>query len=310
MSSKKAFDLSRNSIYVANPDELRIVGGKSLLSGIERGPLDTDDNESHPLWDGDRLTETLSEEFIANIDAYGVIVPIVIAKDDETPTVVAGRSRVRAARIVNARRAKRGEPPITIECKMRRTDGIGLMGAMIAENEARRNDEVLAKMAKAKRMLSRGVGEPDVAATFAVSVETLKGWLAFEDNATAETKKAVSQGRVSATAAAELARVKDPEKQSVALTSLLTAPGKKTVTAARKAAANVNGKKKASGADGVGITSKRAIKSILDAVVGTPHPRAGAETLAWWQGVEDTLKLIVGEEIEPRLQAILDKVES
>lgn len=306
MSSKKAFDLSRNSIYVADPQDLRIVGGGKLLDGPERGKLDTVDDPSHPLWDGERLEEPLTEAFIANVDAFGVIVPIVISKDDDAPTVVAGRQRVRAARVVNARRAKRGEPLITVECKMRRTDGNGLMGAMIAENEARKNDEVLGKMAKARKYLARGVSEADVAVTFAISTETLKGWLAFDDNATKTTKQAVASGRVSATAAAELARIKDPEKQDAALTTMFTSPGKNTVTKARKAVAKTNGKK----AESVGLSSRKTIKALLDVVVGTPHPNASEKTLAWWQGVEDALKLIVGEEQEPRLLAALDKVES
>lgn len=306
MSSKKAFDLSRNSIYVADPTtDLRIVGGTRLL-GEERSELDTDDNESHPLWDSERLDEPLTEEFIANIDAFGVIQSITIAKLDDVATVVDGRTRVRAARVVNARRKKRGEPLITIECKMRRTDATGLMGAMIATNEARKNDEVMAKMAKARKYLARGVSEEDVARTFAISGETLKGWLAFDDNATIETKKAVSQGRVSASAAAELARVRDPEKQAAALSTLLIAPGKKTVIAARKAVAKTNGKE----VDGVGITSKRKIKALLDACVATDHPQAGEKTLAWWQGVEDALKLIIGEKVEPRLATILEKLEA
>lgn len=304
---KTAFEnLTRNSTYVADPTtDLRIVGGKRFLTGDEAGDIDTDDDASHALWQERRLKKPLKDGFPENIDAFGVIQPIVIAKLDGVATVVVGRSRVRAARIANVRRKARGEPPIAVECKIRRTDETGLMGAMIAENEQRTDNDILTKMDEARRYLARGVSEADVAMTFGIKTVTLKGWLAFDDNATPEVKAAVKAGRVSPTAAAELART-EPTKQNEALTSLLLAPGKKTVTAARKAVKKSTGGKSTD----VGITSRRMIKAILDQVVATSHPNAGEKTLAWWQGVEDALKMIAGEEVEERLAKILTTVDA
>lgn len=301
--AKKAFDLSRNSIYVADPRvDLRIVGGSVLPVG-ERGPLDTDEGPEHELYD-ERLMQPLSEDFIANVDHYGVIEPIVICKLDDCAVVVAGRRRVRAARVANARRKLRGEPPITVECKMRKGD---VMGVMLTENEAREDDDVVAKIAKFRRYLERGVSIEHAARAFGVAVHTAKGWIAFDDSATEETKAAVSAGKVSKSAAAEVARIKDPARQSAALAGTLAASTSKaraTVHAARRAVRAVNPKSK-----DVGLSGKRTQQRVLDAVLAQAHSNAGPATLAWWQGVEDALKLVIGEDgVDPRLLAVVAKI--
>jgi ParB-like chromosome segregation protein Spo0J len=303
----KIAGFGRKDIQVADPALLRIVGGAKLLRGDERSDADTADDPTHALWDGDRLSQPLSEEFIANVDHYGVHTPIEIVKIDDTITVVTGRRRVRAARVVNARRAKRGEPAISVDCVVRRPSNDGVMLEwLVIENEQRSGNELLAKIAYLKRLLERGLSEEHAARTFGVSTSTLKGWLAFEDNATKEVRSAVVSGRVSPSAAAELARVKEPAKQNEALTKLLSAPEKQRGTVAARRAV----KKSTKGADAdVGITSRRELKQLLDAVVNKSHnPNTSSGTLGWWEGVEDALKIILGEEAEPRLAGLLTKI--
>lgn len=212
-STKKGFDFARNSIYVADPTELTLVGGKGILPAEQSSSRDTADDPEHELWDP-RLRDQITEEEIANVDAFGVLEPVLISKEGDLAVVVDGRGRVRRARAANKRRKARGEPLIKVSCVVVRQRGTALMGPMIAANEVRRDDSLPGKIEKAKRVLARGVSEDDTAVMFGVKASTLRSWLAYEDNATAEVKRAVEAGAISQTAGLKLAtKVKDPEKQ-------------------------------------------------------------------------------------------------
>ena len=294
----------QNTMWTFDPDDLCVIGGKKLPAA-ERGSIDTDDDEEHELYDP-RILEPLTEEFILNIDAHGVDTPIVIAKINDIPVVVFGKTRVRAARVVNRRRKARGEPPIKIDCKVKRGNATSLLAAMIVENEARRDDGILAKIDKLKKLMARGVAVEDAAVIFGKKVKTVKGWLAFEDNATTETKKAAESGRLSPTAAAMLAKIKDPDEQRKTLEGMLATEGRMTKDSATSAAKVANGKKVA-----ISVTDKRTQRRLLSYVQNIPHANASEKTMAWWQGVEDALKLVVGEEdVNPKLVGKLDELIS
>jgi ParB-like chromosome segregation protein Spo0J len=301
-NNRRAFDSARGNLWIFDPSELCIVGGKRLPVD-ERGPLDTDDGKDHDLYD-ERVGEALTEEFINSVDAHGVLEPVLIVKIDGVPMVVAGRKRIRAARVVNVRRKKRGEPMIKIDCKHNRLSGSGLLAAMITENEVRTDDSVLTKIEKLKRLMNRGVSEGDAAVHFGVSLKVIKGWLAFEDNATAETKAAVRAGRLSPFAAAELAKVSDPTKQRDKLTEMISSGEKVTARTIRAAGRIARGK-------GAGVSDRKTQKKLLHIVQATSHPNIGEKGAAWWEGAEEMLKLVIGDEdIDPRLQGKLDETVS
>jgi len=303
-NSKRSFDFARNTMWTIDPDDLCIIGGKKMPAA-ERGSVDTDDGEEHDLYDP-RIHEPLTEEYILNIDAHGVDVPITIAKIGDVAVVVAGKTRVRGARVANRRRKSRGEPPIKVDCKIKRGNTTSLLAAMIVENENRRDDGILAKIDKLKKLMARGVSVEDAAVIFGKKVKTVKGWLAFEDNATAETKKAAETGRLSPTAAAKLAQIRDPDEQRTTLDRLLSTEGRVSKDAATNAAKVANGKKVA-----ISVADKRTQRRLLTYVQNLSHGQASEKTLAWWEGVEDALKLVVGEEdVNPRLVGKLDELIS
>lgn len=276
------------------------------MPAAERGSIDTGDGEEHELYDPRILAEPLTEEFILNIDAHGVDTPIIIAKINDVPVVIVGKTRVRAARVVNRRRKARGEPPIKVDCKIKRGNTTSLLAAMIVENENRRDDGIPAKIDKLKKLMGRGVSAEDAAVVFGVKAQTVKGWLAFEDNATAETKKAARAGRLSHTAAATLARIKDPDAQRTQLDRLLSTEGRVSKAVANAAAQGVNGKKIM-----ISATDKRTQRRLLTYVQNLSHGSASEKTMAWWEGVEDALKLVIGEEdVNPKLVGKLDELIS
>ena len=302
-NNRRAFDFARGNLWSIDPNELRIIGGSSRLPADERGPLDTDDGEAHDLYD-ERVSEPLTEEFVNSIDAHGVDTPILIVKLGDVATVIAGRKRVRAARVVNARRKKRGEPPIKVDCKLKRASGSALLAAMITENEARTDDGLLTKIEKLKRLMNRGVSIEDAAIHFSVGVAAVKGWLAFEDNATAETKAAARAGRLSASAAAELTRIADPDQQREKLALVLGSGEKVSARAARAASRVARGK-------AAGVADKKTQKKLLHVVQTASHPNVSEKTASWWEGAEEMLKLVLGAtDVDARLQGKLDEAVS
>lgn len=302
-NSKKAFDLGRDSVYVAEPiEDLRIVGGKDILPPDEAGPLDTEWEEGMPLKDLKRLKKPLTLEFKANIKHRGVTVPIVIAKIDDVATVVAGKSRVRALRAANRERKLEGLPLLKVKCVIQRdTSKAALLSTMVRENNHRRDDDLGDRIEKAKEMLDSGMSEADVANEFGVKQTTLRGWLDFDDHATDATKQAVKEGRVPASTAAELAKITDPEEQNKTLATMLTAPEKKA-RSARAAKALRRGKQGSKSA-----SDRVSQQFLLKHVQNISHSRGTERSIAFWEGAEEMLKLVLGEDCDERLQNALAK---
>lgn len=303
-ANKKAFELGRDSVYVAEPiSDLCIVGGKGILPDDEAGDLDTMWELGMSLRDQRRLKRPLEPEFKANVAFHWVKVPIIIAKINDVATVVVGRRRVRAARIVNRARIARGETPLKIRCVMQRdTSSTSLLATMVLENNARQDDELADRIEKAKEMIEGGMSPADVAMNFSVKQATLQGWLDFEDTATDLTKQAVKDGRLSAATAAEVALVKEPEAQNKLLADLIAAPTPRGRTA-RAAKALRRGK------EGSTTASDRKSQQLLLAhLQATDHPRAGKELLAFYEGAEQMLRLVLGEkDSDERLRNALSK---
>lgn len=308
LNNKKAFEAGRNTMWSFDPLEVCIIGGE-CLPVEERGPLDTAVDKNHALWDP-RLLETLDEAFVANINAFGVETPILIAKIEGVPTVVAGRRRIRAARTANRKRKDNGQPLMKVDAKQVRDPNenlSGLMGSMTQENEVRVDDNLMTKLYKAKKILATGVAEVDVALRFGMSLPHFKTLLSFDDNALNATKKAVESGKISPATAMTLARIKEPEKQKEALDEVLThvAEGGRASPRVAKIAARAKGHK-----GKMGVTDKRTLTKLLEAVQSVPHPHNSSEkTLSWWEGVEDALKLVMGaEDVDAKLSKVLDEV--
>ena len=297
MANKKAFDLSRDSVYVADPiTELCIQGGTVIGAEDEHGNLDTDPTDDMEVDDLLRLKRPLKASFRNNIRKRGVNTPIIIAKLGGVAVVVEGKSRVRALRAANRQREKDGEPLLKVRCVMQRdTSKMALLATMISSNNSRMDDDFVDKLAKLKVFIDMGGSEADAADFYGVGQQTIRGWLQFEDQATDETKQAVKEGRLGSSAAAEVARIKDPDEQRDKLTALLTAPdkGARGVKAARAA----RGAKSSKALEG-----KREQAKFLNYVQNITHTTKSDRVMGYWEGVEDALKLVLdGKNVHDRL---------
>lgn len=309
--SKKAFDAARGDSWTLNPiTQICIIGGQCSevkLPEDQWGDLDTEhDEDSHSLFNKS-LYEPLDPIFVASIAKDGVDVPILITKQDDMACVIEGRKRVRATRIVNRQRAKMDPPlpPLMITAVTKRASGIALLGMMTRANGVRVEDSWETQMHAVRRSLDGGVPIESIAIDLGKSVATIQGWIKFDDNACAAVKKAVEQGKLNQTAASHLVDAGDPAAQKEALDALLASGATPTRKAAKETVKKAKNKSKPE-ANSIELSTKREQKTLLDYVQNMKHPSASDTTLGFWDGVENTLLLVLGSEgVDARLTKAL-----
>lgn len=182
---KSAIDAQRGNIFKLEPERLTLVTDKG-----------------HPLYDP-RVEDDPSESMIANIAMHGVLEPIIVRKNGEAIEVVAGRGRTKATLEANRRLVAEGKPPLLIPAIVRGGSDADLFGVLIAENEIRREDSMIHKGEKARKLLNMGYTIPQIAVTFGATRQAVDQWLAVDELPT-QIKNAVESGEVSATAALQM----------------------------------------------------------------------------------------------------------
>lgn len=308
-TTKKAFALGRDSVYVADPiKDLRICGARGVVPADEAGDLDTPPGPDIPVKDLRRLRRPLSPVFVENIDRRTVRTPIVIAKIDDVATVIAGKRRARAARRGNRRRMKDGRPLMKVRCVMQReTDAASVLATVISENNNRTDDTLADKVEKLRAYLALGPSEEDAAVEFGVGVDRVREWLAYDDQALDAVKKAVEDERIPASTGLELARIRDADKQRAALEKILVGAGvrDRSARAARALAQGAEGRPTA--------TDRKSQRMLLD-YLQKPDPdrhRGSTADQAFWRGVVDALRIVTGQEAsDPRVAQALAEARS
>ncbi|WP_186177799.1 ParB/RepB/Spo0J family partition protein [Burkholderia gladioli] len=196
--------------------------GKTNLLYFDPEKLVLVTDKNSPLYD-DRVHLPVDEVMAHSIDYQGVQQPITISKNPETgeTEVVAGRQRVKAARLANVWRTSRGQP-------LRQIPGVVFQGkresaieTIVAENEQRQDDTPLGRADKMRQVLALGRSEGHVAMIFHCSVATVRSTLALLECCN-DVQKAVESGKVSLTHASKLAKMK-PDQQREKVRELVKA---------------------------------------------------------------------------------------
>ena len=237
MGSKRIPDgMTRGDLYYADPNKLIIVGGKPFTKHAS----DTDDGAEHPLYDK-RVTKlgALDPHMVRSVMAAGVIQPVRVRKDGDDFYVIVGRHRVAWAREANRLLAKEGSEPIAVPCVIARTDDTDAIGMQVTENEVRIAPDIATRAFNAARLAAAGRTPQQIADRFGVSVTRAKEYLALAE-ATPDVHRAIDSGRLTPSAAIELARLPRAEQKD-ALAALpdgarVTARDAKRATTARKRA--------------------------------------------------------------------------
>jgi ParB family chromosome partitioning protein len=240
---KAALDASRINAFSIDPDTLIIIGH------------DTNDGPEHPLYD-ERAHRAVAENLVLNMMVHGwTHGAIEVRKDGSAVEVLVGRQRVKAARVANERLRAEGKEPVFVRAFVRGLDGIQAFGIMISENENRADDTPWVRFEKCQRYLAMGRSEADAAIVFGVQAQSIKKWMRAAD-LSADVQDAIRSGRVSFSAALELADL-SREEQIAALSSL--PEGEAPAKAVRKA------RSQASGEEETVRPGIRKIKRVLEA---------------------------------------------
>ena len=247
-------DGKRESMFRVDPDTLTIIG------------VDTEDGPEHPLWD-ERIKLPLDEAMVMNIMELGVREPVLLVVqgkgDDRIAAVVDGRRRVMHCREANRRLVKRGEPkldvPVIAEKGMSEKEQQQLSASL---NEIRLDDPVMTKAAKAARMKARGSTFKEIAVAFGVTEQTVALWVNINSLADS-VKKAIADGKITPTAAGQLAGLK-PEEQKEALAELVA---EAEATGVKPTVSNTKNKvksKKNGGTMTVAAPKRRVLRRVIE----------------------------------------------
>jgi ParB family transcriptional regulator, chromosome partitioning protein len=195
-------------------DQKDTYGAKTKFTGFWIPPenliiagVDCDASLVPDVADPDRLKLDV-EDLALNIAQHGIRDTVIVRKYPhlERAVVVAGRRRVRAARIANTRLSD--DKKVLVPCISEKNDAFA---SMVLENEHRVNDTPLARARKARRYRERGASTKEICITFGVEPSTLSNWWALLE-ASPEVQTAVEQGVIGATVGAEIGRVAPPDQ--------------------------------------------------------------------------------------------------
>lgn len=282
-----------------------IHGGNILPEG-ERGPLDTDEDTTNPLYDERLRTVKMTPEWVQSFEDHGVKQDVEITYVGDRPFLVDGRERIRGARLASRKLNKQ----LPVWCRVVTLTGAELLleGLLLNMHHA---DTVPVKISKTKRALAMGLSEERIAPAMGVTPATIKTWMTWDKRAIEPVKSAVMDGRISSTTGFDIGRMKK-EDQEPALNAVLAlgkkkkAPGAYHVgdgeegegdgptaregsrTADAAAIANALGKRPV-------VAGKKGLKALLRAIKEIKLPKnADDRDIGWWAGCEDMLELLLG----------------
>jgi hypothetical protein len=206
---KTALDAERGETpWKLDPDLITVVG------------YDTDDGLEHPLVN-ERVLKMKREgfhrpELVDSLIGEGQLQNVTIRKNgkhkdgSDRLECVIGRNRVLAGREAKKRLAP--EVEFKLRAQLRKDNGQGgLTGAVEAENNVRRDDDMLTKARNAQRLLQFGDSEHDVARKMGMTIETLRNHLRVLE-LSPKMQAAVERGVITATAASTFADMSHEEQ--------------------------------------------------------------------------------------------------
>ena len=282
---KQALEGSRTNVFLVDPKTVTIV----------RDP-------KHPLYD-ERIHLPIEEGLVLNIMEFGVKDPVRVSKDGAEVLVVDGRRRTAHLIEANKRLKKAGLEEHKLPVMVDRGDMSRLVGIMISLNENRKNDIILAKADKVVRYLDMGRTEQDAAVCFGVEVSTIKNWVALA-SLDVEVKKAVSTGKLSPTAAWQLATLSRDE-QRAALQGLIEAAADGKAPTVEETTEEVRTRRKAKANGGTEPAAERVVrpgKSLIKKVVVLA--KGDAENPLGEASALDVLRWVIGDLPAERIKGL------
>jgi len=195
------------------------VGANGRIDAHMMDPLSLtiiEDNPKHPLYDGFGKGAGISEDMVLNIIEHGILQPIMGRRCGEKNgkpiiEVIAGRDRVRAARIANERLKKSGMITIKVPVIFKRGDDKKLFGMMLSENTHRKELTPLYKAKQMQRYLDLGATDADAMRDLKISTATVRNYKSLLETST-KVQQLVDAFQLSAEAAIELSKMPHAEQ--------------------------------------------------------------------------------------------------
>lgn len=221
----------RLDAHLMDPDALKII----------------EDDKKHPLYDGLGRGKGVSEDTVLNIMEFGILQPILCRRAGEKGgkaiiEVIAGRDRVRAARIANSRLKAAGKVLVKVPVIFKRGDDKRIYGMMLSENIHRKDLSPLYKAEQMQRYIDLGASDVEAMRELKISTGTVRNYKALLECST-KVKALVDSFDLSSESAIELSKMSHPE-QDKAVDQMIAAGATKGLKA-KEAAKNARAGKKA-----------------------------------------------------------------
>lgn len=253
---RTALDAERGATtFKLDPDQIVIVG------------YDTNDGAEHPLVN-ERVLRMKREGFdrpdlVQSLLDEGQLQNIIVRKNgkrsdgSDVVECVVGRNRVLAARQIKRDLEEAGQDAVFYLTATLRKDGKGLAGAVEAENNVRRDDDMLTKARNAQRLLKQGYSESQAAIKMGMSLPVLQNHLRVLE-LSPRMQDAVERGVITATAASTFADLSHEEQDAKILAAeesglIISVPEARRQKKQRNNARKNGGTKPAASTRGKGI---------------------------------------------------------
>jgi ParB-like chromosome segregation protein Spo0J len=207
----QAFEGKRLNGFYLDPDNLLIVGLDIPAKDVE--------GKVHFLYDDARAGLQVSESFVRNVMKIGIKEPVIITKVDGKAIVVDGMQRVKVGREAKKRLLELGDDTFRVPVILQGGDEGDLLEISVSANEFRVEPTILDRARRAQLMLDHGKTMEEIARAFGVTTQSISKWLIIR-GLSAPVRKAVEEGKIDPTPAAELAGL-STEEQKAKLEELL-----------------------------------------------------------------------------------------
>lgn len=253
---------TRGTYFNMSPQDLVVIG------------VDTDHKAGeHDLWD-ERILLPLDESMVLNIMALGVREPVIVEVEkggdaDRRAIVVDGRRRTLHAREANRRLRERGEPEVRVPVLAEKNTEDKILHMISASlNEVRLQDDTKTRAAKAARMKARGITIDEIALAFGTSKATINALLDF-NGLHESVKSAVDSGKITVTAAVQLAKLPKADQQET-LSKLVSEAAERGEKKVKVKHATAGVAKRSKGKDVRPAPGKRVLRRVVDKGAALP----------------------------------------
>ncbi len=267
-------DATKLDGFRVSPESLTLIGKCAEATDAD----DVDASEGAAFYDHS-MKDPVPAWMIASIEELGVTDLIKICRDGEKIVVTDGRTRVRAARIINAKRAKTGQEPIRVPVMTPRTGLKDNVKVMVSSNHNRKVMSMIATARMCKQMEAQHISTAEIARAIGKEKPAVENFYLPFNDLDESLQEAVQNGVMDFTTALKMKKLSRAE-QKKAIEALTQAAPVTTDPATIPNAAAVEGSKAAPPAPAKKVTARDVGRALGDTRADRPTPGIFKKILA------------------------------